>query len=815
MRYLLLVLLFVETSFTGVSSAQLSNSRTERFGSRTSQDLIFGLAPPKRELRGAWIATVVNIDWPSQPGLPSSQQQAQLISILDQLKSMGINAVFFQIRPECDALYQSSIEPWSYWLTGKQGQPPIPFYDPLQFAIQEAHKRGMELHAWFNPYRALRDTSQVYDVPDSTHVTVRHPDWILKFGKLKILNPGLPQVRDYITSVIMDVVRRYDIDGVHFDDYFYPYEGITTQDTAAFRLYNRGFTDIGDWRRDNVNLFVKEVHDSIQAVKPWVKFGISPFGIWKSGVPSGTSGLDAYSVLYADAMTWLQRKTVDYLAPQLYWPNGGGQDYAKLMPWWADSAAANGRHIYIGQAAYRIPNWTSGEMERQLIQNRSNPDVQGSIFFNTTSLTSNLGNFSDSLRQYYYRYPALVPSMGWKDVIPPNAPQNLRYQQIASAPPQLYWDVPVTASDGDTASRYVVYRFNHFPQAGSSTGISSADIESAQNILSVVGVASSNPVIPSGSGPYYYTVTALDRNWNESQRGKVIPVYSPSVPLLASPSNNFMNARDTTVLQWQSPPLTASYSLQVSADSTFSQNLLVNLTGITDTSFAVTGMNGRQKYFWRLSAGNAGGRSGYSDACSFTTGFPIAPLLAGPANLLTNAPLLPVFTWHPTNITAKYRLQLSKSVDFSSLVVDTTIASPDTSLTMVDSLSAYTIYNWRVSSGNPYGFSLWSSAWRFRTAAPTWVASTGETPTQFGLLQNYPNPFNPTTTIKFRVASSGFVSLKVYDVLGREVATLVNEQRNAGSYSVTFDGSKLPSGVYFYRLAVNGFMSTKSMVLVK
>ena len=765
---------------------------------------------PKREFRGAWIATVANIDWPSQPGMPVAQQQAQLISIFDQLKAMGINAAFFQIRPECDALYQSSFEPWSYWLTGKQGQPPSPYYDPLQFAIQQAHARGMELHAWINPYRAVMKVGN-YTL-DSTHVSVRHPDWILTFGSLKILNPGIPAVRDYITSVIMDIVRRYDVDGIHFDDYFYPYEGITTQDTATFRMYNRGFTNIGDWRRDNVNLFVKEVHDSIEAVKPWVKFGISPFGIWRPGYPSGISGLDAYGTLYADAMAWLHQRTVDYLAPQLYWPNGGGQDYAKLMPWWADSIAANSRDLYVGQAAYRITAWASGEMERHIRQDRANGNVAGSIYFSTNSLTGNFGNFADSLKQYYYRYPALVPSMAWKGTVPPNAPTNVQYAERETGPAALSWDSPAVIGT-DTAVRYVVYRFDH-------PTLSVQDVDGPQGIVSVYDTASVNLPVPSGSGPYYYAATALDRNWNESQMGSLIAVYHPSVPLLAYPSNSFIYGRDTTVLQWKRSPVTASYNLQVSTDSTFSSNLLVNQTGVADTDFVTTGMSGQQKYFWKVSASNAGGTSTFSDEWSFTTAFPVAPVLAGPDSLKTGVTLLPQFSWHPSGTTTKYRLQLTKGVGFSSMVLDTAITSnqvnpPDTSFTVSDSLAGNTIYSWRISAGNEYGFSLWSNAWKFRTEVPTWVALSSGTPTQFSLMQNYPNPFNPTTEISYQLSESSFVTLKVYDILGREVATLVNGHQSPGMHNVTFDASRLPTGVYFYRLDAGTHVATRKMLMLK
>ncbi len=547
-------------------------------------------------------------------------------------------------------------------------------------------------------------------------------------------------------------------------------------------------------------------------MKPWVKFGISPFGIWKSNFPSGITGTSGYSVLYADAMAWLHQGTVDYLAPQLYWPNGGGQDYAKLMPWWADSIAANGRDLYVGQAAYRITAWASGEMERHIRQDRANGNVAGSIYFSTKSLTGNFGNFADSLKQYYYHYPALVPTMAWKGTVPPNAPTNVQYAETGTGPATLSWDTPAVIGT-DTAVRYVVYRFNH-------QTLSVQDVNGPQGIVSVYDTASANLPVPSGSGPYYYAATALDRNWNESQMGSLIAVYHPSVPLLAYPSNSFMYGRDTTVLQWKRLPVTASYNLQVSTDSTFSSNLLVNQTGVADTDFVTTGMSGQQKYFWKVSASNAGGTSTFSDGWSFTTAFPVAPLLAGPDSLMTGVTLLPRFSWHPSGTTTRYRLQLTKGVVFSSIVLDTTITSdqinpPDTSLTVSDSLVGSTIYSWRISAGNAYGFSLWSSAWKFKTEVPTWVALSSGTPTQFSLMQNYPNPFNPTTEISYQLSESSFVTLKVYDILGREVAALVNGHQSPGIHNVTFDASRLPTGVYFYRLDAGTHVATRKMLMIK
>ena len=492
---------------------------------------------PKREARAAWLATVTNLDWPSSRTLSIANQKLELTKLLDSLKLYNVNSVILQIRAECDAFYNSSIEPWSYWLTNSQGTPPSPLYDPLQFAIEEAHKRGMELHAWFNPYRADRSIGSYPKHP--THVTNAHPDWILTFTKvnLKTLNPGLQAVRDHITRVIFDVISRYDIDGVHFDDYFYPYPdngagftGITNEDSLTFVQNPRGFTDIKPWRRDNVNLLIMQVNDTIQSIKPWVKFGISPFGIWKNGVPTGIIGLDAYSTIYCDAMAWLKAKSIDYLTPQLYWKFGGGQDYARLQPWWADSVAKYGLHYYPGHALYRVNpsdpsgNWNAEEIPNQIRFDRANSKVQGGVFFRTKSFTANYKGVTDTLKNDLYRYKALLPIMNWKDVVAPNAPQYLRYETISGNQIKLLWDLPQTATDGDSAYRYVVYRFN-------SPNILPSDLNNSANIINIEGSRQSiPPTPPNPTGTYYYVVTALDRNWNESSMSNIVTV-NPITPV--------------------------------------------------------------------------------------------------------------------------------------------------------------------------------------------------------------------------------------------------------------------------------------------
>lgn len=778
---------------------------------------------PKREFRGAWIATVVNLDWPSPQNINPVAQRTELVILLDELKEAGINAVIFQVRSECDALYESTIEPWSYWLTGKQGEAPKPFYDPLEFAIAEAHKRGMELHAWFNPYRAIRRTGTY--VIDSNHVSVKHPDWILSFpaypsGKQKILDPGLSEVRNYVTSVIMDVVYRYDVDGVHFDDYFYPYpdsrinfSGINNEDYQTFANYSRGFKNRGDWRRDNVNLLVKMVYDSIQAVKPYVKFGISPFGIWKWGVPTGIKGLDAYNDIYCDALAWLDQKNVDYLTPQLYWPFGGGQDYGKLLPWWASKV--NGRHLYPGQAPYRINNvtkpWTSTEMPNQIRLNRRTSNVFGSVFFRATfGVLDNQKGFTDSLKTYFYRYPALVPVMAWKDSIPPNMPQNLRYERLSSTGPAgLHWDTPAIAADGDSANRYVIYRFDR-------ADIKPDDINDPGKILLIQGGRTCIPETPPDTNDsYYYVVTALDRNSNESTMSRMLQLFPPPTPVLASPADGEPDQPSEIILSWYYPENAATYHLQVSTDSSFSTQLDINETGIVDTFKVLNTLNGQEKYYWRIKASNAGGTSSFSNVSSFTTGFPASPMLVYPTNNTGNISVKPAFTWNIAPGATSYRLQVAQNPYFkltsiifdSSGIIDTTFSELE--------LESNRFYHWRVNATNSIGTSTWSEVFRFRTSKIAAVAEKSGIPTTFKLYPNYPNPFNATTTISFDLAKECRVMLKVYNALGREVATIIDEILKQGHHKVLFGSSDLSSGIYFTRLFVNDQIFTVKMLLLK
>ena len=373
-----------------------------------------------RELRGVWVATVGNLDWPSAPGLPVSRQKQELVALLDALAALNANAVILQVRPAADALYPSALEPWSEVLSGTQGVAPEPLWDPLAFAIENAHARGLELHAWFNPYRARPATS--ISPAAAAHVSRRRPDLVKAYGKQLWMDPGEEDVAAHSLAVILDVVRRYDVDGIHLDDYFYPYpekdaagNAVEFPDEPSFASYAASGGALGreDWRRWNVNRFVKRLHDEVKAVKQNVRVGISPFGIWRPGRPAQVKGFDAYEEISADARTWLQRGWVDYLAPQLYWPiDQREQSFPVLLAWWAGQNAA-GRFLWPGIAASRVgedgKGWPAGEIAEQIRRARAQPGVTGHILFSARALLENRAGVATELRKDVWAEPAEAP----------------------------------------------------------------------------------------------------------------------------------------------------------------------------------------------------------------------------------------------------------------------------------------------------------------------------------------------------------------------------------------------------------------------
>ncbi|WP_233510994.1 glycoside hydrolase family 10 protein [Actinomadura craniellae] len=455
-----------------------------------------------------WIATVGNIDWPSRKGVSVERQKADYRRLLDTARALNLNAVYVQVRPNSDAFYNSPYEPWSQWITGKQGRDPG--YDVLDFFVREAHARNLEFHAWFNPYRISRDPDRRKLHPKSP--ARRHPDWVRTYGGGLWYDPGLPQVRELVTNAVMDVVRKYDIDAVHFDDYFYPYPvaGKEFPDTATFKAHGRGLRR-ADWRRRNVDLLVESLSGKIHAAKPWVRFGISPFGVWrnKSDDPAGsaTRALASYDDVYADTRKWIRRGWVDYVTPQLYWPIGFAvADYRVLVKWWADQVAGTRVQLTIGQAAYQVgekgPWRNPAELSRHLSLNAGHPAVRGDVYFSAKNLVGNRLGFASRLRSEHYARPAIPPVVAGRGGRAPALPGAVRVREQGSS-------VRVQWRGSARAAVYAVYRV---PGRGARCG----PVDPRRLLVTVRGAtAVTDPTARVGQ-TYTYYVTALDRLHYES-----------------------------------------------------------------------------------------------------------------------------------------------------------------------------------------------------------------------------------------------------------------------------------------------------------
>ncbi len=468
---------------------------------------------PKREFRGAWIQSVNG----QFNGLGRDRMQQMLSSQLDELQKDGINAIFFQVRCEGDALYPSDLEPWSRYLTGRQGLPPNPYWDPLQWMIEQCHARQMELHAWINPYRAK--TKGTIEMA-STHEFFRHSDRFLDYDGLLLFDPGCPENRDFITQVACDIVRRYDVDGIHIDDYFYPYPvaGLPVPDAASYAKYGNGM-NIGDWRRQNVNRFIEQMCHQIRQVKPWVKFGVSPFGIYRNlrSNPDGsaTNGLQNYDDLYADVLEWVRQGWVDYNLPQLYWEIGNkAADYETLVRWWSDHAG--NRPLYIGQDVLRtvrhpdLQNPQNHQMRRKYDLQRSLPGIYGSCQWYAAAVVENPNNYQTMLRQVYHSTPALQPVMPWIDHKAPRKPRKVTVVWLDEGP-VLFWTAPKAKTPMDEARQYVVYRFKKGEKV---------NLDDSSHILCITSDTYLALPYQGGAEKYIYVVTALDRLHNESKKVK-------------------------------------------------------------------------------------------------------------------------------------------------------------------------------------------------------------------------------------------------------------------------------------------------------
>lgn len=469
----------------------------------------------KHEWRAAWIATVNNIDWPSSPNLTSAQQKAELIAYLDLFKSLNFNAIVFQVRPTADAFYASDLEPWSLYLNGKQGKAPSPFYDPLAFIIEACHKRGMELHAWLNPYRITQNNKNLQEIA-STHIYNKHPEWFTRHGSKSYFDPALPQTRDFVCKVVADIVRRYDVDAIHMDDYFYPNDDFN--DTLSFARYHRGYApeDKMAWRRENVDLVIRQIRDTIKSIKPYVKFGISPYAVWRNkredprGSDTQSFGYTNYDHLHADILKWMENKWVDYMLPQLYFHIGYERaDFTILAKWWADNG--NGMAMYAGYGTYKLdarskdPEWRSvDEIVKQVAHIRALPEYSGGCYFNAKNFRDNRLGVADAVKKIY-AHPALVPALPGFSTQPPDAPQQVALT-VLDGKVSLKWQAPKLSGKGALpAFYYAVYRFKADEKPNFNNG----------NALVWLG-GETQCTLPAGNANVYrYYVTALDRLFNE------------------------------------------------------------------------------------------------------------------------------------------------------------------------------------------------------------------------------------------------------------------------------------------------------------
>ena len=466
---------------------------------------------PKREFRGAWIQAVNG----QFRGIPTEKLKQTLIDQLNSLQGAGINAIIFQVRPEADALYASQLEPWSRFLTGVQGQAPSPYWDPMQFMIDECHKRGMEFHAWINPYRVK--TSLKSELSPN-HLYNIHPEWFVTYNNQLFFDPALPESRRHICMVVADIVSRYDVDAIHMDDYFYPYpaKGMDFPDDASFARYGGGFTNRADWRRSNVNILIQKIHETIRGLKPWVKFGISPFGIYRNEkndpLGSKTNGLQNYDDLYADVLLWARNGWVDYNIPQIYWQIGHpAADYETLVKWWAKNT--ENRPLFIGQSVMNTiqnadpKNPSMNQLPRKMALERAYQTIGGSCQWPASAVVENAGKYRDALVQEYHKYPALVPVFDFMDDKAPGKVRKVKKVWTEDGY-MVFWNPPKAKDEMDRAVQYVVYRFGDKEKV---------NIDDASHIVAVTRNNFYKLPYKDGKNKYRYVVTALDRLHNESK----------------------------------------------------------------------------------------------------------------------------------------------------------------------------------------------------------------------------------------------------------------------------------------------------------
>lgn len=701
------------------------------------------------------------------------------MAMLDSLEKVNLNAVFFQVRPECDALYQSAYEPWSRYLTGVQGT--YPGYDPLAFAVEEAHKRGIELHVWLNPYRVNASRSDGGSYYHESHVYLENPEWVLEYtdagreGK-KILNPGLPEVQLYIADVVGDILENYDIDGVHFDDYFYDYGGTSENfDQETFQMYGGDYANVGDFRRGSINKMVEAVWDTIQSVKPFVRFGISPFGIYGNGQnPPGIVGLDAYNQIYCDAIAWLEEGTVDYINPQLYWPTGGSQDFGALLPWWAGHTETFGRHVFAGHGIYRLNNvpqtdaarvaadltlhedksyfgsafttpvengrieadpWSLSQISTQvnIVRQNTASGALGSVYFRANDFERVKG-LKQHLLENVYQHKSLPPAMTWKPADALESPTNIRYEQLEGETTYSFvWD------HSQPNLRFAIYEVQC---------VSTARVENQEARL--VGFAyekhfdASAADFAEGSA---VAIRAVDRYGNQSELSLDFTPPLPDAVTTVSPVQDEDLFPSDGAFTWSPSAFASSYIITIGTTSDLSGTN--ELFTSKDTFLLVTEMGtlqGETQYFWNVNAKNISGNGPTSAIRGFTTAFPALPSLTSIQEDDKGVSLTPDIAFSTTSVTDSLFIQISKggsAFSLNNLVVDQLVNTAIQSVQLADELDEFTTHYIRIRAKNEYGLGDWTTPIKFKT-----LMEVPEAPTTLAPNNNSEYPF-PSDLITF------------------------------------------------------------------
>ncbi len=743
---------------------------------------------PKRELRATWLATVWAIDFPKNTG--ATAQKAELIRMLDSIQNNRFNAIFFQVRSRCDAFYNSAYEPWSTDLKVNRGV--NPGWDPLAFAIEECHKRSIECHAWLNPYR-YATTAEGWTGSNAhpQNYQESNPDWLMYYPAKNywILNPGIPEVRKRIKNVVGDILSKYDVDGIIFDDYFYSYGGTSDQDKTTVTKYRPSGMETGDWRRDNVNRMIADVYDTIQAVKPWVTFGVSPFGIWttdasvaaKEGIvlPSGITGGNMYAEIYCDPVAWLKQGTVDYVSPQLYWKSGGSQDYTKLCPWWSDLANRFGRHFYSSMSTSNFAE-NFPEVSLQIVYNRASSKnfAPGSVFYNTTSWW-NYTAFKNQLRQNLYTHFALPPAINWKEYSELPSPAEIRIEGDS-----LKWQ-KVT---GDV--RYSIYaipneellKTGNFATSKYLIGISWKNSFSISKFSTLVAT-------------HKFGVAVLDRYGNEFAPS--LMGFAPAAnkaPNLIIPYNNgavFPNL----FFKWENVQGAEYYVIEFSQMSDFSKVFYRTDTDKNTFDISNLYLETGKTYYWRVRTR----KIGVADAISETRSFSLLTIgITSPTQSQTGLSISPQFTWTAISGIDSYTLQISETSNFAKSIHEATGLTANSYNPGFGVLQSNKTYYVRVKAVLGDASSFWSNSVMFTTenvlpAIPVVLSPVPDSRNDINsglFIKVLPDYYATSITFQFNL-SNGF-----------SVFTNVQKTLDYGQYEGIVEGLKADT-LYYVRVRAN------------